>query len=228
MGTLITRVRKLTRARRLRTFREFLARIGHSPSAARELRILDIGGTVPFWEEWWQVSSADRLCVTLVNNHAVDTTLQNSAPSHAFIRQVNTDANLLRDHDFAAHDIIFSNSFFEHLESRAQQKALAGKILASGKPYFIQVPNKNSPIDPHHPFAPFFAVYPRGLRARLLTISAFGPSRRASSLEAARLWQQHYTPLGITDMRSLFPTSHLMVEKPGGIPMSILASHTAA
>jgi hypothetical protein len=66
----------------------------------------------------------------------------------------------MSEEEFRGYDLIFSNSFFEHLEHRAAQARLAKIIVASGVPYFIQVPNKRSPVDPHFPspFVPFFAV----------------------------------------------------------------------
>lgn len=125
--------------------------------------------------------------------------------------------------EFGNYDLIFSNSFIEHLRTPGAQRKLAQAIVASGVPYFIQTPNKLSLVDPHRPFAPWFALYPKGLREALLVLSSFGNGSRCRSLSEARESQDHYNPLGVRDVRALFPDAWLIVERPFGIPMSILA-----
>jgi hypothetical protein len=223
-GEFIRRFRRKTRAARLERFKIFIGELRHlSPDSSRILRVMDIGGTVAFWEDWWKLSEQDRFHVTLINNHKVDVTQKDQQSCSGLIENVCRDANTLTVGDLRNYDLIFSNSFFEHLRSRGEQKALAETISASGLPYFIQVPNKYSPVDPHHPFAPFFALYPFTLRVHLLLASGFGPGKRSRTLDCAREREEHYTPLGLRDMQALFPAATFKVEKPLGIPMSILA-----
>lgn len=213
---------KARQARRLR-FKSFVddLRSDHG-SGLHPLKVLDVGGTPSFWQDWWGVDASDQMHVTLINNHHIDHTQKYARTDNDFIENVNQDANELSTEYMHRYDLIFSNSFFEHLKSRQQQEALARKIVDSEVPYFIQVPNKYSPIDPHHPFAPFFALYPFELRSRLLLFSGFGSSGRSKTLEDARRREQYYNPLGPGDMRRLFPEAQLQIEKPMGIPMSIL------
>lgn len=218
--SLIKKLRMKTRSARRAVFTRYSEglRKGDAP-----LKILDIGGTVAFWEDWWKLSAADKLEVTLINTHALDDTCRGRVASSPFITDVNQDALTLTVEQLRAHDLIFSNSFFEHLASRQAQEQLAGVITASGVPYFIQVPNKHSPVDPHHPFAPFFALYPKCLRIWLLLFSSFGNGPASPNKQAAKAWQDNYHPLGCADMRALFPQSVRRIERPFGVPMSILA-----
>jgi hypothetical protein len=130
--------------------------------------------------------------------------------------------------DLREYDVIFSNSFLEHLEDRRTQARLAGTIVESRVPYFIQVPNKRSPVDPHFPspLVPFFAMYPEWLRARLLTVGAFGSGGKAPSLARARLRMKFYIPLGDSELSALFPNATLSFERPLiVIATSILATY---
>src|SRR4051812_37129574 len=67
----IHRLRRYTRGRRSQEFRRFIA---STHRAAGTLRIVDIGGTVPFWSTWWNVGPEDNIHVTVVNNHEQDET----------------------------------------------------------------------------------------------------------------------------------------------------------
>jgi hypothetical protein len=223
-------IRVKTRAARRERFDAFLANVRRGLAKSHgSVKVMDIGGTVAFWEDWWKLSECDGLHVTLINNHARDTTNKDRGSTSLLVENVCRDANSLTLAELCQYDLIFSNSFFEHLGSRDEQSALARAVAASGLPYFVQVPNKRSPVDPHHPFAPFFAVYPFWLRVNLLRLSGFGGGR-AASLGEARERERYYNPLGQADMRELFPDASIVIEKPLGIPMSILAfnSGTAA
>lgn len=217
----ISKIRRHSRGKRLQRFMKFLADSGLRSS--QPLRIIDLGGTVSFWSRWWDLSLGDQLHVTLINNHTVDTTLAHERSDSEFIINERKDANDLTQADFDRFDLIFSNSFFEHLCSSQDQSALAAKISGSGKPYFIQIPNKFSPVDPHHPLAPFFAAYPEWLRAQLVSRLSFGISPRAQTIESARAWQRCYRPLGYDDLERLFPDSTIIVERSLLLPMSLIA-----
>jgi hypothetical protein len=70
---------------------------------------------------------------------------------------------------------------------------------------------------------PFFAVYPRAVQARLLTMGALGSGAPARSFDAAMTRLQYYHPLGRSEMRALFPKARIVMERPMGVPMSIVA-----
>ena len=222
MKQAIQRLRRRTRAARFQVFKSFAEKL-RSDIGIDTLKIIDLGGSAMFWEYWWPVQEEDGFEITLINNHDVDQTQKMRQPTMPFIRNVNRDATTVTEQEFARYDLVFSNSFLEHLDGWQTQKALAERVVASGRPYFHQVPNKLSPVDPHHPFAPYFALLPYELRVRILTVSAFAPGSHRVSLADARRWQDRYCPLGLSDMRRLFPDGEFHVERPMGVPMSILA-----
>ncbi|WP_135211417.1 hypothetical protein [Vitreimonas flagellata] len=214
---MLQKLRVWTRAQRRARFAEFLP-------AQRPLRIVDLGGTVPFWRGWG-LKPEDQLHITLINNHHIDTTAAGFGNQGSQIVNRVFDANDVTTKYLASFDLIFSNSFLEHLDSRQAQAHLAAKICDSGKPYFIQVPNKNSPVDPHFPtpLAPFFAIYPRSVQAALLTRSRLGSGAKSTDINDAMERMRFYNPLGLNDMRTLFPVANFAIERPLGVPMSILA-----
>lgn len=218
---VISELRKRARARRWERFQDFLSGI-RSPDKT-PFKIMDIGGTVDFWQRWWSIPSDGSINVELINNHHVDRSCADSSTDVQAITNVNKDAMLLTKADFEACDLIFSNSFFEHLGSREDQFKLAREIVDSNRPYFIQIPNKYSLVDPHHPLAPFFAVYPRWLRIELVQMASFGISPRATERKGAEAWQSFYNPLGRKDLHELFPDSTIDVEYNLAIPMSLIA-----
>lgn len=224
MGNLINpavmRLRRYTRGRRNLRFQRFASEILRPDGI---LRILDIGGTFPFWQSWWNVTPEDRMHITIVNNHQQDDT-DDEVSNVPYIENWRVDAMTLTPQQFGRFDVIFSNSCVEHLGSWQDQVQMARRIVDSCLPYFVQVPNKYAPIDPHYPrpYVPFFACYPKPVQARLLTLSALGSGGR-HTLASAHEMLDFYNPLGPGDMRTLFPDATLVVERPLGVPMSILA-----
>lgn len=215
---MISKLRQWTRARRRRLFENFLPK-------TRPLRIVDLGGTVPFWRAFG-LNPAHGLHVTLINTHAHDTTAASFKDDSGLIEDRNIDANDVTTEYLRSFDLIFSNSFLEHLSSHKEQAALAEKICASGVSYFIQTPNKFSPVDPHFPspLAPFFAAYPKKLQAWMLSHSKLGSGAKSRDVADAMDRLRFYNPLGFADMRALFPGAQLLTERPAGVPMSVIAS----
>jgi len=219
---MLHRLRRYTREQRLKLFNEFIKGV------TGRIRLIDLGGTVKFWEDWG-LASQPLLDVTLVNTHDKDKCHANDPITLPNIRRLRADVLTLSAADFAEYDLIFSNSLIEHLPGRESQRQLARAIIESGRPYFLQTPNKRSPIDPHfpRPYVPFFATYPRALQARLLSWSALGSGSASPSYDAALARLHHYSPLTTRDVRLLFPQARVVVERPMGVPMSIIAMSAA-
>jgi|GEM_PF-2983481 len=219
----IARVRSQAASARSKWFRDYVR------AMPRPLRIIDLGGSVEMWQRWGAVPE-DGLDITLLNHHALDTSHRDEPVVFDFLRKETCDALKLTPQDLAAYDLIFSNSMLEHLPTRDAQRKLANIIVNSGRPYFVQVPNKNSPVDPHfpHPAVPFFAIYPRALQARLYAVSALGSRCRASSTQAALDELAFYNPLGASDMRKLFPNADLGIQWTSALPMSIIVRRSIA
>jgi hypothetical protein len=215
---MLAQLRQFTRSQRGQRFRAYVREMRWP------LRILDLGGTVRFWEAW-DIGSQQDVVVTLINNHAVDPTNRGVVSSCKNIIDVNADVTAITVDYMRRFDLVFSNSVIEHLPSAAEQVAVAGTISASGRAYFIQTPNKYAPIDPHfpRPYVPFFAAYPRHLQARLLTWTDLGSGWRSPNMEMSLTRMASYLPLSVADVRALFPDAEIVMEPPMGVPMSILA-----
>ena len=219
---MLHKLRRYTREQRLKLFTEFMR------GATGCIRLIDLGGTVRFWENWG-LGKQPLFDVTLVNNHDLDKDHANDPITLPNIRRLSADVLTLTAADFAEYDVIFSNSLIEHLPGRELQRKLARAIVESGRPYFLQTPNKRSPLDPHfpRPYVPFFATYPRALQARLLSWSALGSGSVAPNYEAALVRLKNYYPLTASDVRQLFPQARIVLERPLGVPMSIIAMSQA-
>jgi hypothetical protein len=205
--------------KRSELFRQFLQ------AFASPIRIIDLGGTVSMWERWGLDKEAG-LRIDLVNSFPIDVNGRDLVPATSNFRKVNADVASLRPDDYRQYDLVFSNSMLEHLTSRDLQRSVAQAILTSGRPFFIQVPNKHSLIDPHfaHPLAPFFAAWPRSLQARALSLSALGSGSKASSVEHAERRLAYYNPISKRDLVELFSAGSptLAIERTLGVPISIV------
>jgi hypothetical protein len=219
---MLDTLRRYTREQRLKLFNDFMK------GATGSVRLVDLGGTVKFWEKWG-LAKQPLLDVTVVNNHWIDKNHIDDAITLPNIRRLRADVLDFSAEDFAQYDVIFSNSLIEHLPGRHLQQKLARAIVDSGRRYFLQTPNKMSPVDPHfpRPYVPFFAAYPRPLQARLLSWNALGSGSAAPSYDAALQRLANYFPLTTRDMRGLFPKAHIVMERPLGVPMSIVAMSEA-
>ncbi len=75
---------------------------------------------------------------------------------------------------------------------------------------------------------PFFALYPDWLRARILTVGAFGSGSRSPSLAEARTRMRYFNSIGRRELEALFPNAAITMEKPFGVPTSLLATRGGA
>lgn len=102
-------------------------------------------------------------------------------------------------------DIVFSNSVLEHIGDYKQQKLAAKEIRRVGKKYFVQVPNKNFPIEPHY-FIPFLQFLPVKLQ-KMFTYFLFGEK------------EEIYLPTK-RQLKILFPDGSIVEEKFLGLTKS--------
>jgi SAM-dependent methyltransferase len=95
-------------------------------------------------------------------------------------------------------DIIFSNSVLEHVGALANQRRYAAEIRRVARRYFIEVPNKHFPIEPHV-YIPFFQYLPIPWQVRLTRL-LFHEDSEVHLPDHARL-------------RALFPTATIERER---------------
>lgn len=184
---------------RTKRFHFFLSLIRDLP---RPLRILDIGGTLAFWDAMG--FKEDGITITLLNLHAepID---RNGFTSIA------GDATQL-DYPDAFFDVVFSNSVIEHLFTNHNQQKMASEVQRVGKYYFIQTPNYWFPIEPHWVF-PFFQYFPFRLRVFLTQHFSLGHIPKLSDKAAAEQQVREIQLLTRSKLQSLFPKAQIHSER---------------
>lgn len=211
-------IRKFTHTRRATLFFNRVEQINSRP-----LKVIDLGGTVSFWIKWG-LTEQHNIHITLINNHYMDGDARGYNNAIPYIQEQNMDVNKIRIEDLQGYDLIFSNSMIEHLETWQLQKQLCEKITDSGVPYFIQFPNSYSPLDPHFPspLVPFFAIYPKKMKAMLLMLSGFGGGRRCATFEKGMARVKYYNPLNKKEFGVLLPEGDMIAETVLGITPSLI------
>jgi hypothetical protein len=185
---------------RRKRFRLFLKIIGNIP---RPLRILDIGGTLNFWQNM-NFTPNNGISITILNLEIPEKAL----PGFNFVKGDAKDLSIFKDKEF---DIIFSNSVIEHVGNFDSQKKMAGEIIRAGKRYFIQTPNYSFPFEPHFLF-PFFQFLPQMLRVFLLTHFNLGWFNKCSTKNEALKLINGVNLLNKSKLTSLFSNGILYRE----------------
>ena len=199
-------------AQRAKRFSFFLAKMEKLP---KPLTILDIGGTVAFWEAM-NFNHPD-IKITLLN-------LEKEEVNNPQFESIAGDATDLSEIDDQQFDIVFSNSVIEHLFTWENQQKMAKEVLRVGKHHFIQTPNYWFPIEPHWVF-PFFQFLPKSVRIRLTQRFSLGHIPRIPSYQKAKEQVDEIRLLSLSDYKRLFPNSSIYIEKFAWLSKSFTA-HT--
>lgn len=198
------------RAKRLKKFEKLFFRNFNSENP---IHILDLGGTNYFWKDS-RIPAIKGLSITLLNLHLEKTT-------HPNIRSMIGDATSLNEFEDKKFDLVFSNSVIEHLYTFESQKKMADEIQRVGNKYFIQTPNKYFPVEAHYA-VPFAQYLPKKLLLFILTKTKLSRLRRWDQREAQQ-YLDEIRLLNETEMKMLFPGSHIMKEKVLGMTKSLTA-----
>ena len=204
--------RSLATRMRQRRFAFFLSLLD---GIERPLQILDVGGTLQFWE----LMGSERLegvTVTLLNLRPEKTT-------NARFESVAGDALDLGRYLDSSFDVVFSNSVIEHLGPNfSDQQRMANEIKRVGKRYFVQTPNRYFPLEPHF-LVPGFQFFPMELRVWLVTHFNVGWYHRIPDREKARKEVESVSLLSEKDLRGLFPGASVYRETVIGLTKSLIA-----
>jgi hypothetical protein len=100
---------------------------------------------------------------------------------------------------------IFCNSVLEHIGPTAEQSKAAAEIERVGSKYFVQIPHRFFPVDPHYFTIPFFQLLPRRLQRRICRHIGVGYVPRGDFLEL------HY--LSARRLADLFPAGRVLRER---------------
>jgi len=177
-------------------------------------RILDVGGS-PFI---WQFSTVTP-DLTFIN---FPSALQ---PRSDRLRQVAGDGRMLPFRD-AAFDIVFSNSVIEHVGDRADQRRFAEEVARVGRHYWVQTPNRRSPIELHL-MLPFIHHLPKSWQRSIVNRFTIWELLVRPTKEQRAFYIDHFLNelnlLAARDLQSLFPDSKIVSERVFGMPKSLIA-----
>jgi len=196
---------------RRRRFKLFCELINKLP---RPIKILDVGGTLYFWE-----------AVGFVHEDGVEITLFNLFPQEIkhrnfkFVQGDATDLSLFANKSF---DVVFSNSVIEHLTTFENQKKMADEIKRVGKRYWVQTPNFYFPIEQHF-LCPFYHWLP--IRTRIWLIQNFnlGWYKREQDYKVAYELVTSIRLLKYKEIKTLFPEAKIYKERFLGLVKSYIA-----
>jgi ubiquinone/menaquinone biosynthesis C-methylase UbiE len=175
---------------------------------SRNVRVLDIGGTVQTWSDEAEPS---QFSVTLLNVRS------DGRFDGGRFRAVEGDAKRLpfADNTF---DIAFSNSVIEHVGSWDDQRAFAREARRVARRLWIQTPARSFPIEAHL-LAPYIQYLPKNVQHRIVRWTPRGlmtPDVVHEIVDEVRL-------LTFREFQLLFPDCHILRERFLGITKSYIA-----
>lgn len=214
-NSLSTRLRK----RRDIKLRELIASIA---KPKQSISILDMGGTVEYWErvgiEFLREQGA---VVTLINRFATE--LSDTKSYDGIFSYAVGDACDLSQFPDKKFDLAHSNSVIEHVYTWDNMKSFASETRRVAKFYYVQTPYFWFPIDPHYYKMPLFHWFPRPTRAWLLSTFAIAHSGRVQTVDAAYDIVDAARLLDHRQFRFLFPDAATAFERFAGLPKSMIA-----
>lgn len=186
---------------RQKRFQQFVGLLSITP----ETRILDAGG-LPY--DWLALQWPGQvLCVSLSN-------LDEGVYGDGNIVYRRQDILDIADDNF---DVVFSNSLLEHV-GRENQMPIARKIASLAPRYWVQVPYRYTPMEPHYMF-PFFWLLPHYLRRKVC--NNFTPLLVRQNWYANEIDTIHLLDRG--EMHNLFPEAKILSERVMGLTKSLIA-----
>ncbi len=194
---------------REKRFAHFLDCIKNLP---RPITILDIGGTLSYWENL-KLENNENFQITLLNLESFDTDYKN-------ISSVKGDATNLEEFKDESFDIVYSNSVIEHLYTWKNQILMAEECKRVGKHFYIQTPNKYFFVEPHY-VLPYFQYLPNHIKYWILTKTKLSRNQKWDP-EYAKQYISEIRLLSSKEMGTLF-SNKLYKEKFLGMSKSIIA-----
>jgi len=168
-----------------------------------DMLVLDIGSHGGFFQKHWP--SPDRVIgLDLVWRHELA-----GRPGGGIIADVR--ALPFRDHTM----VILCNSVLEHVGPLEEQRQAANEIGRVGQKYFVQIPHRFFPVDPHYFTIPFFQLLPLRLQRTICRRMSVGYIRRGDFLEL------NY--LSVRQLAELFPAARILRERLLGLTKSLYA-----
>ena len=179
-----------------------------------DMRVIDLGGY--YWN--WVSAPVRPKSVVVVNLDG-----RRFADEPSWVESVTADACDLPVEVFdRPFDLVYSNSLLEHVGGYSRRKAIADAVHCLAPHHWVQTPARYCPIEPHW-LCPGFQFLPARLRLEAARRWPLSPTYRQSDLEQLMEEVLGVELVSNTEMRHLFPTSDLYIERIGGIPKSVTA-----
>lgn len=175
-------------------------------SEAQDITILDLGGTLQYWQSL-NFAYADTARITLLNLQKAEI-----PAGYGRFTSVAGDATELSEYGDKQFDLVFSNSVIEHVGDFEAQKRMASEIHRTGKHYYLQTPNRYFFLEPHT-FFPLFQFLPVRARAFLHRHFKLGVMPKAESDKAALEEAKSIRLLTRKELEGLFPDAKIKKEK---------------
>lgn len=211
-----------SRFRTDRLFRHLIPLISAIHARKGAVRILDIGGSAPYWGPASRELERMNCEITLLN---LDERRGYASAVAGNMHYEQGDGRHI-DHPDNAFDLVHSSSVIEHVGdgggvSWLHIRAAANEIRRLAPSYYVQTPNFWFPYEPHH--KRFFIHWlPEQLRARWLMRAECGYPKAPTMLHAVE-WVQRQRLLDVKEMAALFPDARIEREKFFGLTKSVMA-----
>ena len=193
---------------RSKRFRKFESLTESQP---RPFRIIDVGGTISFWENRGWADRED-VYITLVN-------LDKSDSPYGNIDSRIGDATNLEEFENGSFDVAFSNSVIEHLYTFENQVAMAKEVQRVARAYFIQTPNYWFPIEPHFQVAGWQWL-PESVRVRILQHRRCGRRGPFPDIDEALESIREVRLMTRSELARIFPNATIWPERILGLVKS--------
>jgi Methyltransferase domain len=175
------------------------------------VRILDVGGTVAYWETVGLPNSGVDIELLNIERELVQTPFTSVAG----------DARDLSRYKDKSFDVVFSNSVLGHVGGQSDQQRMAQEVRRVGTYYFVQTPNHGFPID-WRTMVPLFHFLSARSQAWCFERFAVGAYRRARDKEEALHWATRVRNIRGAELSTLFPSAHVVPEKVAGFTKSFI------
>jgi hypothetical protein len=182
---------------------------------AEPVSVLDIGGTVGFWERAPE-DLAKRCEITLLNLSQVPTEgLKNITSSQG-------DGRRMPEFQENQFDVCFSNSVIEHVGTLRDQRDMAREVSRVSRSYCIQTPYRYFPVEPHF-LLPLWQYWPTSIRVALYRRFRLGWMGRQPDRCLATIEVEQVRLLNRRELQWLFPDAEILPEKIGPLTKSLVA-----
>lgn len=189
----------------------------------KNITILDVGGTINYWEMNLKYIAEGLIAeidvINLPEQEQTEINLRGST-----IRSYTGDALDQSTFRKRSYDLIHSNSVIEHVGNLSAQKKMADSIVNHNAFFWIQTPAKSFPLEPHF-YMLFFAYLPLSIRAFLLRKFDLGFHKKEPKWLQSRITCDETRLLSRKEYTHLFMGAQIIPERVLFLTKSYIATN---